>query len=759
MLTREQESLLALGGRSRSRLARHQWQTLLLLAFFNLAVLLPGTLATHAYAVVFLLITPGALLLSLLPVRPAEASVRIAWALGASVLLLMLLALVMSLALPPLGVTRPLGRVPLLLGVNALVLATMLFHSPRGDPLTYLLDDFELTWPKILAVAALTVLPLAAAAGAERLNNRHGGELSFAVLVAVGIGLSALVVFARRTPAWLVSVSLYTGTAALLLLSSMRTNYPYGYDIQTEFQLFMATLHHGVWHLPSNGNAYAAMLSITALPAALSSMTGIAPALLFKLCYPLIFSVFPVLVAVAARRFFAMQAALVGAIVVVVQGLFAANIVGLARQEIGLVYFALFIVTLADTSLDRRWRQGLVFITFLAMAISHYSTAYFSTLVLLGGYALYQLLMRLWQTERSKAVLTLPVVASSLGVVLLWNVVITRSAGDLANVAASLSSKGLSLLPGARGSSFLQRFLNADVRPSIGASQFARLATAYYGAHDRFLHPYPLSVTAHYPVLAASSPITTRHIPAIIPSGVTTASTITSELLLLLTGIGVLALVWRQRRSQHAAEIAALSLACLLLLGLLRLSGTISALYNAPRGQVQGAPLLGIALGLVLTWLLERRKAVAAITVGATAIGLLLLLFTESGVNATILGGGSSDLVTNQGEAFQRYNVTAADLAAASWVLRHQQPGQVLYADIYASLHLDEFENPPGLITTVIPTVLEPGGFVLASSTNVTDGTARSLVAGDFAVYKFPALFLEHVKDVVFTTGTTMVYR
>lgn len=731
-----------------------------LLAGLNLAAIWPSSLAARCYALAFLLVVPGAVLLSLTPHRPKEVSVRIAWSLGTSMLLLMALGLLYSLVLPHLGVTRPLGGGPVLVGVDVVMLGAIAAHGRFGDPLDYLVRGRLPRRGEILLGSAVALVPIAAAAGAERLDNGYSGTLSLVVLVVVGGGLAALLVLAERVPGWLVGGGLYAATAGTLLLSSMRTNHPYGYDIQTELQVFTSTLHAGIWHVPANGDAYASMLSITVLPAVLSSVTKVSAIYLLKVCYPLVFSVFPVLTYAIAHRWFSRRAALVGAVVVVVQGLFTADITGLARQEVGLVYFALFLASVLESGLARRWRQAMAVAAFAGMAISHYSTAYFAAIVVAGGYVALQVLRRIGARQRQPAILTFPVVALCVGAVTLWNVVVTHSAQNVANVTASLASKGLDLLPGPASASLLQRFLNADVTPSLGVSQFAAIATRHW-LGEGYIHPYAASLTARYPVLPASVPGTTRNVPSVVPSAVNTGATIASELVLVLTAVGVLAYLWRARRGgdRDRAELAAMAIACLALLGVLRLSGTVSSLYNAPRGQVQGAPLLSVGLALVCAYLFSRRRGLGSTALGATTLGLALLLFTSSGLSVFALGGGGSDILTNYGEAYQRYDITDADMATASWVIRHQQPGQLIYADVYASLQLYGLAHPKGLVTTLIPQVLEPGAYVYASSTNVVDRTARSLVDGNFAVYRFPAAFLQAVKDVVFTTGTTEVYR
>lgn len=731
---------------------------LALLAACNLAVSWHGLLAGRLFVLAFVLLVPGALVCSLTGLRPREVSVRIAWCLGASMLVAMLLGLAGSLVLPHLGVARPLRAVPLLAGLDVVVLALLAAAAlARRAPLEFVFQGRFPSAGEVRDAAVAALLPIAAAAGAERLDNGHGAAVSLAVLAAVGAALVGLFVLAEHLPARSFGLVLYGATAAALLLSSMRTAHPFGFDIQTEYQVFASTLHHGAWHVPPSGNAYAAMLSITVLPSVLSASSGVSPVELFKLLYPLVFAIFPVLVFVTASRRFSRRAALVGAIVVVVQGLFAADMTGLARQEIGLVYFGLFVVTAFDRSLPRHWRQLGAAVAVAGMAISHYSTAYFAAIVLLGGFLAYRLARLLWRSPREPAVLTTPLVAASLGLVVVWNVVVTRSTKNVANVVHSLSASGLGLLPGGSGSSLLQRFLTADVSPSVSAGRFATLATRSFHQHAPWLHPYPTRITARYPVTAA-------HVPGSgagsggLGIAMGDAATAAAEALLVVTVLGVLVWAWRSRRAPWRGELAASALACLVLVGLLRVSGTLASLYNAPRALVQAAPLLSLGIAAACSWLFARQRLVRTVALGATVAGLCLLFVSNVGL-ADLAFGGAPDLLANSGEGYQRYDITDADVASAGWVVRHQAIGQIVYADIYASLQIYEHAHPAGLVQTVIPTVLEPGALVYASSTNVVEGTARSQVGGGFAVYRFPSAFLHRVKDVVFTTGTTEVYR
>jgi uncharacterized membrane protein len=821
---------------------RYFWNlipTFILLVVFDIAVAASSVLAARAYALAFTLFVPGAVLLALTPLRPREISVRIAWCLGTSVMLLMLLGLFYSLILPRLGIPRPLRTWPLAVGIDLVTVIPAAIQARRGDPLQYVLPRRVPSGTRLLAVSLLMLLPLGAIAGAERLNNDQGSATAFIVLIVVGLLFAVLVIATPRIPRWTTSATLYATAAATLLMSSMRSSYPYGYDIQTEYRFYSQTLAAARWHVPTNGNAYAAMLSITVLPVILTVVAHISGIWIFKLIYPLILSLFPTIVFIVSARWLGDRSAVVGGIVVVAQGFYAASITGLARQDIALLYFVLLIATAFDEKLPRRVRQVSVLVLAAGMAISHYSTAYFACIVLVSGYIIHRLLrlvLRRHRKERASTylsrsalisaqsndgtqaavdafrdmrflsldsaggilrhnvgrwpmqahspptfpadqessdptgdtyrrdtgtVFTLPVVAAILGLVYVWNVLITHSAQNIANLVTSVSEQGLQVLPSARGTSFANRFLNADVTPTVSASQFVATADRYYRQHDPWLHPYPLRLTQHYPVVATGvNGVVRNDVPAILPRLSQDLSAAGNELLLLLITAGVVWFAWLSRRYRREVylEFASLALGCLAMLAILRTSATISGLYNAPRGQVQGAPLLSVGIALICSVLFAARPFGRALAVGAAAFGVTFLLFAYSGLSDYVLGGGGPAVLVNYGNGYQEYYITGAEAASAQWLAPHLARDDVLYADQYAAFPLNEIGTSAQVVETVIPSIVEPRTYVYASVANLSDGTTRANVASEALTFVFPRSFLDHVKNVVFSTGSTEIY-
>src|SRR5260370_21881099 len=79
------------------------------------------------------------------------------------------------------------------------------------------------------------------------------------------------------------------------------------------------------------------MLSITALPTLLSTVTGISGTYLFKVAYPALFALFPVLTFEIASRWLPRTASFLAAAYVVVLAHFAGEMVGIAREDVGLL--------------------------------------------------------------------------------------------------------------------------------------------------------------------------------------------------------------------------------------------------------------------------------------------------------------------------------------------------------------------------------------------------------------------------------------
>ena len=205
-----------------------------------------------------------------------------------SVAVLTLTTLIVDLVGPLLGVHEPLRRLPLLVGLN-LALPGLAFLG-RGAGPSYelyssdLMDRMPWLWPLLL--------PLLAVVAAMRLDNGAGNTLAVVILIASAAIICVGTVRANRLDSRQITLLLYGCGLSLMLLTSIRSAYVIGFDINSEYFDFHQTVVTGIWHF-GHLNPYEAMLSLTVFPASLHSLIGGQDVWIFKLGYPALFAFFP----------------------------------------------------------------------------------------------------------------------------------------------------------------------------------------------------------------------------------------------------------------------------------------------------------------------------------------------------------------------------------------------------------------------------------------------------------------------------------
>ncbi len=222
-------------------------------------------------------------------------------------------------------------------------------------------------WPLLLPVVSVTA--------AARLDNGDGNLLAVVVVVACAVMIPICTVKADSMHRRQTKLLLYSSGLSLMLLTSMRSSYVIGFDINSEYFDFHQTVLNGVWHF-GHLNPYEAMLSLTVLPASLHTLIGGQDVWIFKLGYPALFALFPVAVFELGTRFLSGGRRSSRAALVVSQAYFFQQQPEIARQELALLIFAGIVGVLFDTSLGRDVQVILVSVLGLTLVVCHYSTTY-----------------------------------------------------------------------------------------------------------------------------------------------------------------------------------------------------------------------------------------------------------------------------------------------------------------------------------------------------------------------------------------------
>jgi uncharacterized membrane protein len=303
---------------------------------------------------------------------------------GLSLSILMFGGLFLNTLLPLIGIQRPLTQLNTILFLNICVVCI--------GPISYSKEkqkwwEFQLTLTDVRHMA-LSIIPIVfivqALAGAQTLNN--GGSSSISIGLLIEIVLYCLVIALLRdriNRRALYPLALFSISASLLLMLSMRSNHVVGFDINQELYVFQLTKRSMLWSMSNFQNAYNSCLSITILPTMLSFVSEIGDEYVFKLLYPLIFSFAPVGMYYMVNDLTNKNIAFLSVLVFIVQPSFILEIAMLARQEIAILFLVLLLSVLFSDRLPGRKGSTLFVVYYSSLVVSLYSTTYIAMFLFL----------------------------------------------------------------------------------------------------------------------------------------------------------------------------------------------------------------------------------------------------------------------------------------------------------------------------------------------------------------------------------------
>jgi hypothetical protein len=730
----------------------------LVLAAMALLVTARDAWAAELVLLALLFTVPGVLALRALRVPGEAVAACPVYVPTASLVVLLAAGLAANFAGPPLGFDEPLRTGPLLAAVEGACL--LLVAAGARAP-----ASAAIPW-RALGVRAwhlsALLLPLAAAAGAARLTNGHGAALAVATLIVAVALIFVGTLAARRMSASALSFVLFGVGLAAAWSFSLRSRFLYGWDVSSEYHVLVTTYADGVWHSSHPFDAYGAMLSLTVLPSTLQALTGLSSLVLLKAVYPALFALLPVGVFALASRFLDRRYAFVAGAFVAVQSYFFQQLTAIARQEIALVLFVGLVAAILDGRLPRRAQWPLASLLGAGVVVSHYSTTYLAIPVLAAAIvlALFVSIFRRPATLPGAAAVACLVMTATAAA---WYGPVTHSTANLSDFTGNVREHGLALLPNAqRGQSVVQTYLSGNQPARIPARRYEAVANRQYVLRRPYVRPLPAARAPRYALSDGRVPDARVRVP-LARNGLRSAQILFAQIANLLAIVGALALAVRKRSTPRARLLGILGLATLLLVGVVRVSGTAANAYNQERAFVQMMIPLGVALGWVLQWVAERRRRGGGRRVPGVAIaaatGLATTLFATSGLLGATTGGSTPTNVTDRGEDFERFYVTPPELAAADWLAATPRRALV-YTDRYGQLRvLAATGRTHGLLLDVTPRTLDRHAWVYASETNVSSGRARGDVGSRYAIFRWPRRFLDDYYDTVYSNGHSEVYH
>lgn len=322
---------------------------------------------------VYLAWIPGIILLRILRVHKVGAIETLLFSVGLSLATVMFLGFAINTIYPMLDLLRPISEGPLLITLTVFVFA--------GAVIAYIVDrDFNqpeyietgetFGWPVFL----FALLPFMAIFGAWLVNNYRVNTILFILLAVIAL-VPVLVAFRRVVPERYYPFVIWTVALALLFHSSLISNHIWGWDINQEFYISNLVVQNGAWDFSIYSNINA-MLSIVMLAPIYSILCSIDIVWIFKIVYPIIFSLVAPGLYVIARRQSYDRVAFYGTFLFISFFVFFQEMLQVARQEIAEFFLVLIALLIINKDLDKIKKYILLIVFSFSLAVSHYGLSY-----------------------------------------------------------------------------------------------------------------------------------------------------------------------------------------------------------------------------------------------------------------------------------------------------------------------------------------------------------------------------------------------
>jgi uncharacterized membrane protein len=355
----------------------------------DIVVLLDIAVARQIISFVYLTIAPGYVLLKAIRLKTKNPIDTLLYSVGLDIAALMFIGLLLDTLLPIVGSTSPLSTMPLLMALNVVVLSCCVLVYLRDGSNVFRKIEF----PKRYLL--LAIIPCLAVIGAFAMTVWGRNLVLLVMLASIPVLATFITLWRRKFSPQFLGLALFAMALALLLHTSMVTNYLVGYDINSEFQAFQLTDNSSHWisgfsSLDNRISKGYSMLSVTIFPTVYSKIGAIDGTLLFKVLFPLILGFVPLaLYSFYSSKISKIEAFL--AIFLILSNLTFFNTEGFpVKQMIGEFFFVLLLLVVLKNEMSPFHRTSLFLIFGAGLAVSHYAMSYLFLFFLLVPWVIYK---------------------------------------------------------------------------------------------------------------------------------------------------------------------------------------------------------------------------------------------------------------------------------------------------------------------------------------------------------------------------------
>ena len=348
----------------------------------NTAILLNIPILRYVIVFIFLTFIPGFAILRLFKLKETSLLDTFLFSIGLSIAFVMFMGLLVNELYLFLGFSKPLSVAPLTIAISAFTLCVFLFEYKRDlSENLKSKTSFEGKLKDFFPLSIILILlPILSAIGVLYLNVSLI-LLSEAIIAALCV---ISVVSGKIVPEKLFPFLIFSISIALICQVLLTSKYILGYDANIEYYVFRLTQINGHWgFLNANVNllvtlTYNSMLSLTLLPAVYSTLMNAQGDLVFKILYPFIFLLIPLIIYRICEKQLGKLIGLLSALFFVFTStaFYGVEALDLNRQIVGELFLFLSVFLLIIKTIPVTKRRLLLIIFGAALVVSHYALEY-----------------------------------------------------------------------------------------------------------------------------------------------------------------------------------------------------------------------------------------------------------------------------------------------------------------------------------------------------------------------------------------------
>jgi uncharacterized membrane protein len=339
----------------------------------DLAILLDIPFLRQVLGFFFLTILPGLLIFQIIKLDKLNTIETILYSVGLSVAFLMFGGLFMNTIYPPLGISKPISALPLMITISIILLILSIIGYLRNK-------DFSISIPTNLkesfspSVLFLVLLPILGVLGAYLVT--FYGNNTILLLLIILIALAVVLAMFDIIPTKLFPLAIVMIALALLFHHTFISFHLCGgSDHGWEYYFHLLVVKNSLWDSTIKKNLNA-MLSVVMLPTIYSKLLNMDGMWVKKIIYTLIFTMVPLTLYQIYHRQINDKTAFLSVFYFMSFPLFYSIMRVIPRQAIAELFFALFILLIVDKNMNKKIKAPLMIIFVAALAVSHYGLSY-----------------------------------------------------------------------------------------------------------------------------------------------------------------------------------------------------------------------------------------------------------------------------------------------------------------------------------------------------------------------------------------------